>query len=253
VSARRAPGDHFSNISATYAAFRPRYPRALFEFVASIAPKRRLAWDCGAGSGQATVDLAEWFDGVVATDVSKEQLENAPDHSKVRRLAAPAEAAPLTDASVDLITVAQALHWFDHERFYAEVRRVGAPGAAIAVWAYAVPRMDGDVGRALHHLMFDVVGPFWPPERRYVESEYRTIPFPFERIESPALALEESWTRPQVVGYARSWSATARYVSAKGDDPVVAFERAIQDIWPDPAEPRRIVWPLILIAGRVHA
>lgn len=245
--------DHFSAIAKTYAAFRPRYPRELFEYVTSIVKRHHLAWDCGAGNGQATVDLAERFDEVIGTDASAEQLAKAPAHPKIKWLVAPAESAPIASSSVDLTAVAQALHWFDHERFYAEVRRVSAPGAAIAAWTYGSPRMDGDVGRAVRRLMYETVGENWPPERQYVEQEYRTIPFPFERLDAPRLSLVEHWTLDQVAGYARSWSATALYVKAHGTDPVVGLESELRETWGDPAERRAITWPLILLAGRVAA
>jgi SAM-dependent methyltransferase len=245
------PADHFSVIAKTYAAFRPRYPRELFDYVASIVDHHRLAWDCGAGNGQATVDLAERFDEVVGTDASAEQLAKAPAHPKIRWLVARAESVPLASSSVDLTAVAQALHWFEHDRFYAEVRRVSAPGAAIAAWTYGPPRMDGDIGRAIKRLMYETLGENWPPERHYVEQEYRTIPFPFTRLESPRLELVEHWTLDQVAGYARSLSATALYVAAHGTDPVVAFEDELRQIWGDQAERRTITWPLVLLAGRV--
>jgi SAM-dependent methyltransferase len=245
------PADHFSSIAKTYAAFRPRYPRELFDYLATIVEHHRCAWDCGAGNGQATTDLAERFDYVIGTDVSADQLAKAPARPNIRWIVAPAESVPIAPGSVDLTTVAQALHWFDHERFYAEVRRVSAPGAAIAAWMYAPPQMDGDVGEALHRLMYETLGDDWPPERQHVEQEYRTIPFPFDRIETPRLLLEESWTAEQLAGYARSWSATARYMAAVGTDPVVALESELRDVWGDPAQRRTITWPLVLIAGRV--
>jgi SAM-dependent methyltransferase len=245
------PADHFSGIAKAYAEFRPRYPQELFDFVASIVPNHRRAWDCGAGNGQATLDLAERFDEVIATDISAEQLGRAPTRSNIRWFVAPAESVPIESKSVDLTTVAQALHWFDHTRFYAEVRRVSAPGAAIAVWTYAPPRMEGAVGAALSRFMHGTVGEYWPPERQHVEQEYRTIPFPFQPIEAPRLSLEERWAPDQVAGYARSWSATARYVAARGADPVVELERELRSAWGDSAQRRAIVWPLVLIAGRV--
>jgi len=250
VTSARAPGDHFSSVSTAYAAFRPRYPREVFEFVASIAPRHHRAWDCGAGNGQATTDLADWFDEVVGTDVSAEQIAHAPAHPKVRWLVAPAEATPLEDASADLITIAQALHWFDHAKFYAEVRRVAAQGAAIAAWTYGSPSMEGEVGAALQQFMYGRLVAYWAPERRHVEQEYRTIPFPFEPIAAPRLSLVESWTAAQVVGYGRSWSATSRYVAQHGEDPIPEFERELHGLWSD-GERRSIVWPLVLIAGRV--
>ena len=251
MSSPKASGDHFSAISSAYAAFRPRYPRELFEFVASLPRLRYRAWDCGAGSGQASSDLAEYFDEVIATDISATQLAEAPPHPKVRWLVAPAESAPLVSGSIDLTAVAQALHWFDHERFYAEVRRVSAPGGAIAAWTYGPPRMEGEVGKALDRIMYETVGPFWPPERRFVEDEYRSIPFPFDRIPAPVMTLEESWTLPHLAGYIRSWSATARYISARGEDPVTAFEAEARTEWPGD-EARRIVWNLVVLAGKVE-
>jgi SAM-dependent methyltransferase len=251
VSAPRAPGDHFSTVSAAYSAFRPRYPHALFEFLASIAPRRRLAWDCGAGTGQATVDLAEYFDEVIGTDVSAEQIARAPKHPKITWLVSPAEATPLHGGLVDLITVAQALHWFDHARFNAEVRRVASPGAAIAAWTYGAPRMDGPVGEVLRRAMFETLDAYWPPERQYVYDEYRSIPFPFERITTPAFALAEEWDAGQLTGYMRTWSATTRYVAARGDDPIVPIVHELNHVWGDTAERKRITWPLIVIAGRV--
>jgi len=255
VADPRSPSasDHFSSISKAYAAFRPRYPRELFDFLASIVERRVRAWDCGAGNGQATLDLADRFDEVIATDVSAEQIARAPARPNVRWLVAPAESAPIESGSVDLTTIAQALHWFDHDRFYAEVRRVSARGAAIAAWTYAPPRMDGNLGAALRHFAYEVVGAYWPPERQYVETEYRTIPFPFERIEAPSLSIREEWTPEQVAGYARSWSATARYVAAHGEDPVVGFEDELRNVWGDPSERKTIAWPLILLAGRVES
>jgi len=251
VSSARAPGDHFSSVSAGYSAFRPRYPRALFEFLASIATHRRLAWDCGAGTGQATVDLAAFFDRVVGTDVSAEQIARAPKHPKITWLVSPAESTPLASGSIDLITVAQALHWFDHARFNDEVRRVGAPGAAIAAWTYGAPRMGGAVGEVLRRSMFETLRAYWPPERRHVYDQYRSIPFPFERIAAPALSLDEEWSAAQLAGYMRTWSATTQYVAARGEDPILAVERELAQLWGDAAEPKRITWPLIVIAGHV--
>jgi SAM-dependent methyltransferase len=250
VSASRAPGDHFSSVASAYATFRPRYPSALFSYISSIAQNHRRAWDCGAGSGQATADLAEYFGEVVATDVSAKQIASAQPHTRVRWIVAPAESTPIASESVDVIAVAQALHWFDHDRFYAEVRRVAAPGAAIAAWTYGAPRMDGGVGQALDHLMFETLGTYWPPERRHIVSGYDTIPFPFPRIAAPALALEEVWPLERVAGYARSWSATVQYRAAHDDDPVESFEREAREAWADGA-PRAIVWPLTVVAGRV--
>jgi SAM-dependent methyltransferase len=243
--------DHFSAIAASYAAFRPRYSRELFELIASLAPARHRAWDCGAGSGQATADIAERFDEVVGTDVSEKQIARAPKLSNVRWVVASAEQVPIAGASIDLVTVAQALHWFDHERFYAEVRRVCVPDAVIAAWTYAAPRMQGDVGRVLERFMFDDIGAYWPPERKYVDDKYSSIPFPFARIETPGLSLTTTWTLEHVIGYLRSMSATARCIAATGVDPVIEVSVELAKAWPAERQSLEIEWPLVLLAGRV--
>ena len=244
------PGDHFSSVSTAYAAFRPHYPREVFAFVASIAPRRERAWDCGAGSGQATIDLASRFDEVIATDVSEAQLGRAPARARIHRVVAAAEGAPIAPACIDVVAIAQALHWFDHARFYAEVRRVATPGAAIVAWSYGSPTMGGEVGEALDRLMFETLKGYWPPEREHIIAEYRTIPFPFERLAAPSLSLVEHWSLARVAGYARSWSATAQYVAKNGMDPVAAFEDEARNHWAND-EPRSITWPVAVLAGRV--
>ena len=245
------PADHFSSVSAAYSAFRPRYPAALIDFFVSLAPRRDVAWDCGAGSGQATADIARHFDFVVGTDLSAEQLSRASKDPKIGWAACAAERAAIRSNAVDAVAVAQALHWFAHDAFYAEVKRVASgPDVPIVAWAYAAPRMEGDVGEVLRRFMFEDIGAHWPPERKYVDTEYRTIPFPFERLETPPFALENEWTLPQIVGYMRSMSATARYLKANGVDPVVAVAEELGALWGDDV-PRRIVWPVIVLAGRV--
>lgn len=253
MTVQRPAGDHFSAVSASYAQFRPRYPHALFEFVASLAPRHGRAWDCGAGTGQATLDLAEWFDEVCATDVSPEQIAHAPAHPRITWQVAPAESTALRARSVDLIAVAQALHWFDHRRFYDEVRRVAAPRAAIAAWTYAAPVVEGAVGVSLTRFAHETLGPYWPAERRYVDDEYRTIPFPFERVATPRLELSDRWDRSRVLGYTRTWSATVRYQQHHGRDPVRQLEDQLEKLWPIESEARTIVWPLIIIGGRIAA
>lgn len=253
MSEGKAPADHFSKLSATYAEFRPRYPQALFDFVASIAPARRLAWDAGAGSGQATVALAERFDHVIGTDISGEQLSRAPQNPKIEWHVAAAERVPMiADGSVDLVTIAQSLHWFDHPRFYAEARRVAVADGVIAAWTYAPARMEGRVGDVVHRFMYGDVGAYWPPERRYVDNEYRDIPFPFERIVAPPLSLVNDWTVEQVAGYLRSMSATGRYVEQHGSDPVAPVEDELRALWGASAT-RRITWPLAVLAGKLSS
>ncbi len=242
--------DHFAPVAADYASFRPRYPASLFAWLASIAPGRALAWDCAAGSGQASRDLAAYFERVVATDASATQIAAAVPHPRVDYRVAPAEASGLPEAAVDLITVAQALHWFDLDRFYAEARRVLRPGGILAAWTYGVLAVAGEAVDAQVQTFYqETVGPYWPPERRYVESGYRTLPFPFVELEPPEFHMEVSWTLPELLGYLRSWSATGRYLAEQGHDPVTALAAVLAPLWGSPRDRRRITWPLAVRAG----
>lgn len=241
--------DHFSSVSRHYAEFRPTYPQPLFDWVAAHAPDRKLAWDCAAGSGQATQDLAARFDRVIATDASAAQIAAAPRHPRVEYRVAPAEQSGLPEASVDVIVVAQALHWFDLERFHAEARRVLVAGGLLAVWCYGKMRVDNECAdRLLQHFYGETVGPWWPPERGHVENGYRTLPFPFEEIATPAFGIEAEWTLAQLLGYLRSWSATARFIAARGFDPVAALAHELAPHWGEGN--LRVEWPLALRAGR---
>ena len=245
--------DHFSSAAPEYRAYRPRYPASLFEALAAAAPHRRLAWDCATGSGQAAVALAAHFDAVVATDASERQLAAVELHPRVRYARAPAEASGLPGGSVALITVAQALHWFDRPAFFAEVRRVGSPGGLLAAWCYGLMEIDPAVDPLVLRFYGDTVGPYWPPERALVESGYRNIDFPFEEIVLPPAHMEARWTLGELCGYLGTWSATLRYRSATGSDPVPGLKESLAPIWGDPSVRRPVRWPLAVRAGRVSS
>jgi ubiquinone/menaquinone biosynthesis C-methylase UbiE len=243
--------DHFSEIARRYADFRPRHAAAVFDFLATLVPKSSLVWDCACGNGQATVDLAERFDRVIATDASQEQIAAATPHPKIEYRVAPAEQSGLPDASVDLLTVAQALHWFDLERFYAEAKRVLKPGGVLAAWAYGVDEVEGEaVNQLAQHYYSKTVGPYWPPERTIVEEGYRTIPFPFTEMTAPAFRLEARWTLEQLLGYFSSWSATNRFIKATGRNPLEPLAQALSQVWGEPSQPRLVIWPVSLRVSR---
>ncbi len=248
---KKRRSDHFSGVAGHYASHRPGYPDALFTHLADLAPGRALAWDCAAGSGQAGSGLAARFRQVVATDASHGQLAAGPGRPNVARWVAAAEASGLPDESVDLIAVAQALHWFDLDRFYREANRVLAPRGILAAWSYGVMKVDGrEINHRVRRFYGKTVGPYWPPERRLVETGYRTLPFPFPELESPGFAMEANWTLPDLLGYLRSWSATGRYLAERGRDPVAGLEDELSPLWGDPAARRMVSWPLALRIGR---
>ncbi len=244
--------DHFAKVAANYAGFRPTYPPALFEWLAGVVAGHDLAWDCACGSGQASFALADYFRRVVATDASPAQIASAPAHSRIEFRVAGAEASGLADHSVDLITVAQALHWFDLDRFYAEARRVAKPGGLLAAWTYGVIAVQGEeVNACMQSFYRDTIGPYWPPERTHVEDGYRSLPFPFPEIPAPSFDMTARWTLAELLGYLRSWSATVRYVAARGFDPAEALEQELAPRWGGTAYRREVRWPLSLRAGRM--
>jgi SAM-dependent methyltransferase len=243
--------DHFSAHAGIYHEARPGYPAALFDWLAAKAQARELAWDAGCGNGQASVALADRFARVFATDPSAEQIANAEARANIDYRVEPAERSSLASACVDLVTVAQALHWFDQARFHDEVRRVLKPGGWLAVWTYADCRVDDAVDAVKDRLYVDLTGPYWPPERRHVESGYRTLPFPFEELQAPAFDMIAQWTLDQFVAYLRSWSATQRYLKAKGVDPVGLVESDLARAWGDPGGVRDVRWDFHVRCGRV--
>lgn len=243
--------DHFSTQSVDYGRFRPHYPGVLFDWLASRCARHELAWDCGTGNGQAALALASRFSRVVATDVSHAQLLQARRAANIHYWLAAAESSALADNSVDLITVAQAAHWFDQARFQDEVTRVARPGALIAIWTYGFLAVSPQVDEVTGHFYRNVVGPYWPPERVHVESGYRSLPFPFEELAAPQFQLHAEWRLDQLLGYLSTWSASERYKADRGHSPLAQWQQTFSAAW-GTSSVRRVSWPLHMRVGRVN-
>jgi ubiquinone/menaquinone biosynthesis C-methylase UbiE len=257
--------DLFSAQSKEYASSRPTYPRALFDFIVGLVDEKTLAWDCATGNGQAALVLADYFKEVVASDISARQLENAQQKSNIRYQIFSAENTPLKDNSVDLITIAQALHWFDFDRFYSEARRVlrkrkdgktgEGGGGIIAAWAYGLHTISPEVDKVTHQLYEDILGDkYWPPERKYVEERYETIPFPFEQIPSPEFQIQLSWNLSELVNYYRSWSSVQKFIEKNKYDPISEVSGSLEYGWGGKNkvdEKRKVVWPLYVKIGKI--
>ena len=237
--------DHFSTQATDYARFRPDYPQVLFSWLAQNTLRRELAWDCATGSGQAAVALSDHFHKVVASDASAKQIENA-DRSRLNidYQVFPAEQTPFADDSVDLITVAQALHWFDLPHFFQEVQRVLRPGGILAVWCYSLHRNTTAIDAMLDHFYTKVVGPYWPQERRMIETGYSDITLPFSEWSIPSFSMQTYWTLDQVMGYLGTWSATQRFERDKGYSPLPDLRVAMAGEWGEPDSARTLQWPL---------
>lgn len=243
--------DFFSGQASEYAAYRPRYPGEYFHFLSTLVDAHDIAWDCATGNGQAAIGLTSHFTRVIATDASKDQLAGAKPHQQIAYLLSLAENTPIGARTVDLITIAQALHWLQFESFYHEVRRVLKPGGVIAANAYGWSEITHDIDLIIRHFADEVVGPFWPPERRYVDEEYRTIPFPFDAIGHPPFTMEEEWTLDEFLGYLGTWSAAQRYRKHHHADPISAIRSALASAWGDPGRRRSVRWPLYIRIGRI--
>ncbi|MBS0310021.1 MAG: class I SAM-dependent methyltransferase [Proteobacteria bacterium] len=242
--------DHFSSASDRYAAYRPAYPPALFAWLSGLCPERDTAWDCASGSGQAALGLAPYFRRVVATDASAEQIRHAEPHPAIDYRVAPAEASGLGDHSVDLVSVAQAAHWFDLPRFYAEVTRVLKPGGMLALWGYGRMVLPGDMDVPFRHFYSDTVGPYWPPERALIDDAYRGLDFPFAEIDAPAFHIEVDWSLPRLIAYLSTWSAVKRYQAAHGQDPLPALMAELMPMGGDADTAKKLQWPLFIRAGQ---
>jgi hypothetical protein len=243
--------DLFSKQSSEYAASRPTYPRELFEFLAGLVERRELAWDCATGNGQAAAALAGYFHNVIASDASKKQIENARAGPNVRFAVFPAEKPDLADASVDLITIAVALHWFRFDDFYREVRRVARKGAIIAAWAYGLHSISPEIDRITQTYYKDIVGRYWPPEIRYVENGYEDIPFPFPQIKTPDFKIELEWDMQNLLGYLYSWSGTQKYIDENKSDPVEMIYSELKAAWGEEHAKRKVTWPICMKVGRL--
>lgn len=243
--------DHFSRVAGNYAQYRPSYPDALFDWLASLTAQHQLAWDCATGNGQAALALASHFDQVIATDASQAQIAQARSHPKVRYHVAAAEQSGLLDRSIDLLTIAQALHWFNLPEFYTEAQRVLKPSGVIVAWSYGVFNLtEPEIDECLQHFYRVTLDPYWPAERKIVENGYRDLDFPFSAQTTPNFKMQTQWTFTQLLGYLRSWSACDRYYRATGNDPVRALEPQLQQLWGDIQQSREIHWPLSIRAGR---
>jgi SAM-dependent methyltransferase len=248
--------DHFSGHAGAYARHRPRYPDALFAWLASVSPNRALAWDAGTGNGQVAVALAAHIDHVVATDASSDQLAHAVPHERVEYRNEPSDHGSLTSGSVDLITAGAAAHWFDLDGFYREVKRVGKNRAVIALFSYG-PRDFADAFTLrfgepiLHRFQEDILASYWPERIQYVHDRYTTSPFPFDEIAAPPFAMTAEWNLRELLAFLDTWSASQRYLQERGTRATDAIAPDLTRVWGDPDTRRHLECPLFVRAGRV--
>ncbi|TDH20632.1 class I SAM-dependent methyltransferase [Segetibacter sp. 3557_3] len=241
--------DLFSKQANEYSAFRPSYPQALFEYLVTLVPSLQSAWDCGTGNGQVAGVLAGYFHQVYATDISPRQLAKAVQRENLFYSEQPAEQTNFRQAQFDLITVAQAIHWFNFQCFYNEVRRTLKAGGILAVIGYGLLKSATNLDDIISEFYSAKVGRYWDEERRYIDEEYRSIPFPFVELQTPHFQMEVEWSIEQLIGYFNTWSAVQHYMEAMGNNPVDEISDKIREAW-GPADKRKFIFPILLRIAR---
>ncbi len=243
--------DYFSEHAQVYAQARPDYPQELFDFLGAQCADHDLAWDCATGNGQAAVSLSRIFKRVIATDGSTEQIQQALPAPNIDYRQATAEDAVLDVHSCDLITVAQALHWFDADAFFENVASFLKPEGVFATWSYGIHRINEPIDAVVGRLYEEILGEYWPPERRIVENHYRDISFPFSTALEEGLVMSRNWNLEQLCNYINSWSALQRYMRRNGSNPLALVQEELLQAWGEAPEDTRLVeWPLTVIVGR---
>ena len=244
--------DLFSQQAGMYAQYRPVYPPELYEYILSFVEKRQAAWDCATGNGQAALELSKSFQKVYATDISQKQLDQAPSRPNIEYAAVPAEQSGFANHIFDLITIAQAYHWLQFNNFRHEAERVARAGAIIAVWGYSLMETaQAGLNAAIQHFYRDITGPWWDPERKYIDEGYTTIPFPYEELPSRTFRITVKWKKEDLAGYLRTWSALQHFMKAKGYDPVTDFAGETDKLW-DNHETIDFSFPVFVRLGRIN-
>lgn len=242
--------DHFSTVASGYREARPTYPASLFQYLANLSLDRQCVWDCATGNGQAALGLSAYFEQVYATDASANQIAQAASAANIRYAVATADQSGLPDLSCDVVTVAQALHWFDLPRFYQEVDRVLKPQGYLAVWCYGVQQLsDTGINAVVQDFYWRILGDYWPAERVHVENGYQQLAFPYAEIASPVCEMRHQWSLSQLMAYFSTWSAVSAYKRMHDDDPIVALTARLLPLWGREQETREIVWPITLKVG----
>ncbi|WP_158617444.1 class I SAM-dependent methyltransferase [Legionella sp. km772] len=246
--------NHFNQQSDQYSLCRPDYPEALFDYLATQVDANAQVWDCGTGNGQAAKALASRFQQIFATDINAGQLEVATRMANIEYYCCPADKTPLKPGTINLITVAQALHWFNFDDFYEEVRRVSAENALFFAWCYSLGYFNEPaIDEPIRHLYYEILGKhYWPRERFYIDEEYKTIPCPFIREATPSFSIEKGFNLPQLMGYLATWSAVKEYQKHQNHNPLDLIATQLATAWGEPSHERLIHWPLHCLSARVN-
>jgi SAM-dependent methyltransferase len=243
--------DNFSKQADLYAQYRPNYPAELIDYVLSLSEEHILAWDCATGNGQVAVELTKKFNQVRATDASQKQIEKAFSDPKITYQVAQAQNSGLQEQSCDLITVAQAIHWFPFAEFYEEVKRVIKPGGVLAIWGYGLLKIEPSIDLIISQLYYNILGDkYWDAERKHLDNEYKTIPFPFPKMDTPHFVIQKNWHLADLIGYLNTWSSVQKYIQENQSNPIDLIINELKNKWQDENSLKPIVWDIYLLVSK---
>ncbi len=241
--------DNFSKQAADYSKFRPQYPQEMIDYIVSFVTCKSVALDVATGNGQVAHKLSSSFEKVYATDISQKQLDNAIQTDNIIYSKQPAENTSFENKKFDLIVVAQAIHWFDFDAFYKEVYRILKPNGIFAVMGYGLFSTNPESDKILNHFYYNIVGPYWDAERRYLDENYETIPFPFEEIPSKKFENNFVWTFDVLIGYLNTWSSVQHYISKNNQNPIDLIYEDLKVSWGN--NDQKVTFPLLLRIGKL--
>jgi len=240
----------FAIESEQYARFRPTYPTELVELIVSLSPNLYSAWDVACGNGQLTHELSKYFEHVIGTDISQEQLDIAIKNENIQYKVESSAQSSLEKNSIDLITVAQAIHWFEFDSFYTEVKRVAKPDAIIAILGYELLSISKEIDDCIIDFYTKTLNGYWDERRKYIDEQYSTIPFPFEEMKIPHYSCKLQWNREDLLGYLSTWSAVKKYMKDTGNDAIEIIKPHIYSMW-EVNQERKVTIPIITKIARI--
>jgi ubiquinone/menaquinone biosynthesis C-methylase UbiE len=244
--------DKFSDRSDFYKKYRPTYPQALYDEILKLTTGRNHCWDCGTGNGQVAIELEKYFNKVYATDISEKQLANADKRDNIIYKIERAEKTTFQDSQFDLITVAQAIHWFDLDGFFKEVKRVAANGGILCIWGYSLPRIDKSIDEIIDRFYKEIIGPYWNSDRKLVDNEYKSINFEFQEIKIiKQFSINLKWTLQEFEGYLNSWSGVHNYIKKNKDNPVNMMMEKLTEHWVENIR-KELRFPIFMKIGRIE-
>jgi ubiquinone/menaquinone biosynthesis C-methylase UbiE len=241
--------DNFSKQASEYSKFRPEYPDEMIDYLVSFVKKKGVALDIATGNGQVAHKLSRFFETVYGVDISQNQLENAIPRENIIYKVASAENTFFKNQEFDLITVAQAVHWFDFDLFYKEVCRILKPDGIFAVIGYGLFSTNEESDKIVKDFYYNIIGPYWDAERKYLDENYKTIPFPFDEIVVEPFENKLTWTFEELIGYLETWSATQHYISKNNQNPLDLIYNDLKTSWEK--SDKKVTFPLLLRIGKL--